>query len=869
MLYNVDIRQFKGENMKDLFEKLTNALNESVESAVSLALHSKNQEVVPMHLLWGLITNTNSLLVTSLNKMGASKEAIELDIKSRVEQLPKVSTVTKESIKLSRKLVESLQKAEGIMHQNGDSFIAVDSWILANFDELGLDKFVDKLEFKKTIEAIRGGAKVDSKSAEEKLEALEKYGIDLTAKAREGKLDPVIGRDEEIQRMMQILIRKSKNNPILLGEPGVGKTALAEGLAQKIVNNEVPTSLQNMKLISLDMSTLIAGAKYRGEFEDRLKAVIDEVQKDGKVILFIDEIHTIVGAGASEGSMDAANILKPALARGELHTIGATTLKEYRKYFEKDAALQRRFQPVTVDEPSQNEALQIMRGIKEKLETHHNVQILDSALIGAVKLSSRYISDRYLPDKAIDLIDEATAELKMQIESEPFELSRVKREIETLKVEFEALKMEKSKKNDERVGEIEKEVANLEEQKNIIEARFNNEKEVFNGIASIKVKIDELQTQAKFAKRDADFNKAAEIEYGQIPKLQEEEQLLHKKWEQMQEDGVLLKNSVDEEMIATIVSKWTGIPVNKMLKDEKSKILHVEDELKKQVIGQDEAIKAIVRAIKRNKAGLSDQTKPIGSFMFLGPTGVGKTESAKAIAKFLFDDEKKALIRFDMSEYMEKHTVSRLIGAAPGYVGYEEGGQLTEAVRRKPYSVILFDEIEKAHPDLFNILLQVLDDGRLTDNKGVTVDFKNTIIILTSNIASSKIIDISDATLRKKAVEDELKHHFKPEFLNRLDDIVIFNPLGLEQIIKIVDIIISSLEKKLEEKEIKLEVSKEAKELIAQAGYDPIYGARPLKRAVYEYIEDRIAELILEEKLVSGSSLFVGKVGDELMFEIN
>lgn len=854
--------------MKDLFEKLTNALNESIESAVSLALHSKNQEVVPLHLLWGLITNTNSLLVTSLNKMGASKEAIELDIKSRVERLPKVSTVTKESIKLSKQLVDSLQKAEGVMHQNGDSFIAVDSWILANLDELGLDKFVNKLEFIKTLESIRAGAKIDSKSAEEKLEALEKYGIDLTQRAREGKLDPVIGRDEEIQRMMQILIRKSKNNPILLGEPGVGKTALAEGLAQKIVNKEVPTSLQNRKLISLDMSTLIAGAKYRGEFEDRLKAVIDEVQKDGKIILFIDEIHTIVGAGASEGSMDAANILKPALARGELHTIGATTLKEYRKYFEKDAALQRRFQPITVDEPSQNEALQIMRGIKEKLETHHNVQILDSALIGAVKLSSRYISDRYLPDKAIDLIDEAAAELKMQIESEPFELSRVKREIESLKVEFEALKMEKSKKNDERVDVIDKEVASLEEQKRTIEARFNNEKEVFNGIANIKIKVDELQTKAKFAKRDADFNKAAEIEYGQIPKLQEEEQELHKKWEQMEEDGVLLKNSVDEEMIATIVSKWTGIPVNKMLKDEKSKVLHVEDELKKQVIGQDEALKAIARAIKRNKAGLSDQTKPIGSFMFLGPTGVGKTESAKTIAKFLFDDEKKALIRFDMSEYMEKHTVSRLIGAAPGYVGYEEGGQLTEAVRRKPYSVILFDEIEKAHPDVFNILLQVLDDGRLTDNKGVTVDFKNTIIILTSNIASSKIIDISDKDERKKAVEDELKHHFKPEFLNRLDDIVIFNPLGLEQITKIVDIILDSLVKKLEEKEIKIEVSKEARELIAQAGYDPIYGARPLKRAVYELIEDEIAELILEEKLDSGDSLVVSKSGDELRFEI-
>ena len=858
--------------MKELFDKLTNAMNEAIQSGISLALHSKNQEVQPLHVLWGQLTNTSSLLNQAFNKMNIDKAALELEIKSEVEKYPKVSTVTKENIKLGRELVDTLQRAEGVMTQNGDNYLSVDTWLIANLDnskiKSSLSKFIDLLELKKTLEAMRGGKKIDSQSAEEKLEALDKYGIDLTKKAIDNELDPVIGRDEEIQRMMQILIRKTKNNPILLGEPGVGKTALAEGLAQKIADKDVPISLQNKRVISLDMSTLIAGAKYRGEFEDRLKAVIEEVKKDGNIILFIDEIHTIVGAGASEGSMDAANILKPALARGELHTIGATTLKEYRKYFEKDAALQRRFQPVKVEEPTQNESLQIMRGIKERLEAHHNVQILDSALIAAVKLSSRYITDRYLPDKSIDLIDEAAAELKMQIESEPFELSRVKREIATLKVEKEALLMEKSAKNDERLKEIEKEIADKEEKRLSLQTQFENEKDVFKEIAELKTKVDELRREAESAKRNGDFEKAAEIEYGDIPKYQEREKELNQKWEQMQEGGVLLKNSVDDEMIATIVSKWTGIPVNKMLQSDKERILRVEDELKKRVIGQDSALKAISRAIKRNKAGLSDTSRPIGSFMFLGPTGVGKTESAKALATFLFDSD-KSLIRFDMSEYMEKHAVSRLVGAPPGYVGYEEGGQLTEAVRRKPYSVILFDEIEKAHPDVFNILLQVLDDGRLTDNKGMTIDFKNTIIILTSNIASDKIMAEGDASSKEKAVRDELKLHFKPEFLNRLDDIVIFNPLGLKEITSIVDIILKSLQDKLSERDITLTLSTDAKALIGEAGFDPVYGARPLKRAVYEMIEDRLAEMILEDKIVEGSHVDIVRDGDELIFNVS
>jgi ATP-dependent Clp protease ATP-binding subunit ClpB len=707
------------------------------------------------------------------------------------------------------------------------------------------------MELAKNIEAARGGAKIDSQSADETLDSLSKYGIDLTAQAAEGKLPPVIGRDEEINRVMQILIRKTKNNPILLGEPGVGKTALVEGLAQRIYNKEVPLSLQNKRVIALDMTALIAGAKYRGEFEDRLKAVVDEVKENANIILFIDEIHTIVGAGASEGSMDAANILKPALARGELHTIGATTLKEYRKYFEKDQALQRRFQPVSVDEPSVNQALQILRGIKESLEAHHNVTITDSALVAAAKLSDRYISDRFLPDKAIDLIDEAAAELKMQIESEPHALANIKRKIQQLNVEKEALKMEESEQNKKRLEEIEKELADAEEEKRKLETQFNQEKEIFEKIASLKAEVENKKREASIAKQNADFNKAAEIEYGLIPKLLEEEKALQEKWKEMQKNGTLLKNSVDEDSIASVVSRWTGIPVNKMLQSEKEKVLHVEDELRKEVVGQPTAIKAVSRAIKRNKAGLSSQNRPIGSFLFLGPTGVGKTQTAKTLAKFLFDSE-DAIVRIDMSEYMEKHSVSRLVGAAPGYVGYEEGGQLTEAVRRKPYSVVLFDEVEKAHPDVFNILLQVLDDGRLTDNKGVTVDFTNTIIILTSNLKP-----------------DDIKTAFKPEFINRLDDIVIFNSLGKEQIVDIVDLFFRDIAKKVEQRDITLELSKEAKEYIAEAGFDELYGARPLKRALYEIVEDKLADLILEGVVSEGSKVEFSVENGEIVVKVS
>jgi len=855
-----------------ILEKLTNQMQGTIESGVSLALHNKNQEVDPIHLVWALLTNSGSILHQALNKMNADKAAIELEAKSIANKLPTVSSVTKENIKLSQKLVRSLQNAEGAMAANGDQYLAVDAWLMANAGESfiaqTLGKYVDMNEYKKTLESIRGGKQIDSQSGDETLEALAQYGIDLNQKALDGELDPVIGRDEEVQRMMQILIRKTKNNPILIGEPGTGKTAIVEGLAQRIINKEVPLSLQNMRVISLDMSRLIAGAKYRGEFEDRLKAVIDEVKESANVILFIDEIHTIVGAGASEGSMDAANILKPALARGELHTIGATTLKEYRKYFEKDAALQRRFQPVKVDEPSINEALQILRGLKSRLETHHNVIITDAALVASAKLSDRYITDRFLPDKAIDLIDEAAAELKMQIESEPTGLSKAKREISTLQVEKEALKMEESDKNTSRLEEIEKELADLEEKRMALQSQFDNEKAVFNQIAEVKTTIGSLKTQAEHVKREGDFNKAAEIEYGQIPAEETKLQNLENKWTQMMSEGTLLKNSVDEEMIASIVSRWTGISVSKMLQGEKEKILAIESILKEEVVGQEEALKAVARAIKRNKAGLSDVNRPIGSFMFLGPTGVGKTQVAKTLAKFLFDSE-KALIRIDMSEYMEKHAASRLVGAPPGYVGYDEGGQLTEAVRRKPYSVVLFDEIEKAHPDVFNTLLQVLDDGRLTDNKGVTVDFKNTIIIMTSNIASDKIMTITDTEERRMAVNEELKRNFKPEFLNRLDDMVIFNPLDLDAITSIVDILFKDIQAKLAERDITITLSHNAKAYIAEAGFDPVYGARPLKRALYEVVEDRLAELILEDKVIEGSSVEFDVVDGEMEVKVS
>ncbi|EIO3772173.1 AAA family ATPase [Campylobacter upsaliensis] len=853
--------------MANLQDFLTDSMLSNVESAVSLAIHSKNSEVVPLHLLWALALDSTSLLSQICNKLNISKEALELEIKSQIKSLATSSNVSRDNIRISNELLNSLENAKGLMSANGDSYLSVDTWLIAEskrspIKEL-LGKFIDLNELKKELELLRAGRKIESKTSEDTMDALNKFGIDLTQKAQQNELDPIIGREEEIERTMQILIRKSKNNPILLGEPGVGKTAIVEALAQRIVKKDVPTSLQNKRLIALDMSALIAGAKYRGEFEDRLKSVVDEVIKSKNVILFIDEIHTIVGAGASEGSMDAANILKPALARGELHTIGATTLKEYRKYFEKDAALQRRFQPVSVNEPSINEALAMLRGIKEKLEIHHNVSITDSALVAAAKLSKRYINDRFLPDKAIDLIDEAAAELKMQIESEPSSLRKVRKELETLEVEKEALKMEQNEANEKRLEEIAKELANLKEEQNALNAQFENEKSVFDSISVKKKEIDMLKNEANLAKNKGDFQKAAELEYGQIPALEKEVLSLEEKWQLLSQNGVLLKNKVDEDLVAGILSKWTGISVQKMLKSEKQKFLEVEKHLKESVIGQDRALNALAKAIKRNKAGLNEGSKPIGSFLFLGPTGVGKTQSAKALAKFLFDDE-KAMIRFDMSEFMEKHSVSRLLGAPPGYIGHEEGGELTEAVRRKPYSVILFDEVEKAHKDVFNILLGILDDARATDSKGVSVDFKNTIIILTSNIASTAIMNLKGKE-QEEAVKAELKSFFKPEFLNRLDDIITFNPLGENEACEIVKLLFKDLQKSLENKGLKATLSDEAAKFIAKEGFDEDFGARPLKRAIYDKIEDKLSDMILSDTLSLNDTISIDLKENEIV----
>ena len=855
--------------MANIQDFLTDNMLSNLESAASLAIHSKNTEVVPLHLLWALSVDSTSILNQILNKLNISKEALELEIKSRISKLATSSNVSRENIRFSNELINSLENAKGLMSANGDSYLSVDTWLISESQKSPmkeiLAQFLDLKEFQKEFESLRAGRKIDSKTSDETLDSLNKFGIDLTLKASEGKLDPVIGREEEIERLMQILIRKTKNNPILLGEPGVGKTAIVEALAQRIIKKDVPRSLQNKKVIALDMSALIAGAKYRGEFEDRLKAVVNEVIKSENIILFIDEIHTIVGAGASEGSMDAANILKPALARGELHTIGATTLKEYRKYFEKDAALQRRFQPVNVGEPSVNEALAMLRGIKEKLEIHHNVTINDSALVAAAKLSKRYIADRFLPDKAIDLIDEAAAELKMQIESEPSSLRKVRKDIETLEVENEALKMENDEKNQKRLDEIAKELANLKEKQNALNSQFENEKSVFDGISTKKKEIDLLKNEASLAKTRGEFQKAAELEYGKIPNLEKEVEILEDKWKKMSENGVLLKNQVDEDLVAGILSKWTGISVQKMLTSEKQKFLEVEKHLKESVIGQDKALSALARAIKHNKAGLNTDNKPIGSFLFLGPTGVGKTQSAKALAKFLFDDE-KAMIRFDMSEFMEKHSVSRLLGAPPGYIGHEEGGELTEAVRRKPYSVLLFDEVEKAHKDVFNVLLGILDDGRATDSKGVTVDFKNTIIILTSNIASNVIMNLNGKE-QEDAVKNELKNFFKPEFLNRLDDIITFNPLGKDEAYEIVKLLFKDLQISLENKGIKASLSENAALLIAKDGFDPDFGARPLRRAIYDLIEDKLSDMILADELNENDNILIDAENDEIVIK--
>lgn len=853
----------------NMFDKLTNQMRDVLNNAAQFAIRHKNPQIEPIHTLLAMVSDSNLLFYQALEKNNENINNLIQKLTLEISKLPTVSHINPENMSLSKDLNNALQNALALATTEGDSFVGIDSFVRANLDShfKPFLQDIDKLELTNTLKNMRKGAKIDSQSSDDMLETLEKYGIDLTKMATQNSLSPVIGRNEEIERMMQILIRKTKNNPILLGEPGVGKTAVVEGLAIKIAKKEVPLSLQSKRVIALDMTALMAGAKYRGDFEERLKAVVDEVKKNDDIILFIDEIHTIIGAGASEGGMDAANILKPALARGELRTIGATTLKEYRKYFEKDAALARRFQPIPVNEPTQNEALQIMRGIKESLENHHNVSITDNALVESVKLSSRYITNRYLPDKAIDLIDEAAAELKMQIESEPKAISKIKREIETLEVEKVAINLDKSEDQDKKLQEIEKQLANYKEQLLSLQNTFENEKQIFSNIAKLKSDIESLKRESELARRNGDYAKVGEIEHGKIPKLQDELKDSESKWQDLQKNGSLLRNAVTKESIAEIVSRWTQIPVGKMLESEKEKILHIEENLKANVIGQDEALEAIAKAIRRNKAGLNDMNKPIASFLFLGPTGVGKTESAKALAQFLFDSQKE-IIRIDMSEYMQEIDVTKLTGAAPGYVGYEEGGILTEAVKRKPYSVVLFDEVEKAHPKVFNVLLQVLDDGRLTDNKGVVVDFKNTIIILTSNIGSDSILQMTDKEERKRAIDDTLRHFFKPEFLNRLDDKIIFNPLSKNDIRHIIDILITHVQDKLKDKNITLTVTDSMKDYIAESGFDQDFGARPLKRAIQRIIEDKLALLILQDEVKEKGEVVFDIRNNELSVQV-
>ncbi len=865
-------------------EKFTEKVQEALVNAKDIAVNEGNQAVDVEHLLVALAQQQDGLVPLILNSLKVDKSAFLNALYERISRFPKVEGSLSKEFYITSRLDALFKRAEAEATRMQDEFISTEHLFLAAMDDTELASLfngfgIRKQDVLKVITEIRGGRKVTDKTPENKYKVLEKYGRDLTDLARKGKLDPVIGRDEEIRRTMQILTRRTKNNPILIGEAGVGKTAIVEGLAQRIVAGDVPETLKDKTIFQLDLGALVAGAKFRGEFEDRLKAVIEEIKKaEGKIILFIDEIHTVVGAGATEGSLDASNMLKPALARGELRTIGATTIDEYRKYIEKDAALQRRFQPVFVKEPSIEETIAILRGLKEKYEVHHGVKIKDAALVAAAKLSARYITDRFLPDKAIDLIDEAASLLRMQIDSMPVELDELKRKIRMLEMEKKALEREKGDpQTAERLKQLEKELASLKEKDAVLTAKWRKEKEAINEIRQIKKQMDDLKTKAKLAERRGDLDEAARILYGEIPTLQKKLDEANKKLAEIQKDHPLLKEEVGEEEVAEVVSKWTGIPVSKMLESERDKLLHLEDELRKRVVGQDQAIKAVANAIRRARAGLSDPNRPLGSFIFLGPTGVGKTELAKALAEFLFDTE-KALIRIDMSEYMEKFSVSRLIGAPPGYVGYEQGGQLTEAVRRHPYSVVLLDEIEKAHPDVFNILLQVLDDGRLTDSKGRTVDFRNTIIIMTSNIGSRYITEINAipgtreySTQYERVVErvqEEMRHVFRPEFLNRIDEIIVFNPLGMEQLKKIVDILLGYTMRKLKEREIVLKVSDEVKVFLANKGFDPIYGARPLRRTIQKYLENPLAEFILRNNVEKGAVIEAYMEKGEVKFKL-
>ena len=837
-------------------EKYTQKMQGAILDAQSIANSYGHQQLEIAHVHYAIISDSDGLIPKLLEAMNVDVNSLKADLKSYLEKLPKVSGGSAQ-LYMSSELNNVLTKAEKIASDFKDEYVSVEHLYLAILDSNNqevsrlMTKYgINKDEFMKALTMVRGNQRVTSQNPEDTYDALNKYGTDLVDAARKGKLDPVIGRDLEIRRAIEILSRRTKNNPVLIGQPGVGKTAVVEGLAQRIVNGDVPDGLKGKTIFSLDMGSLIAGAKYRGEFEERLKAVLNEIDKsDGNIILFIDEIHTIVGAGKTEGSMDAGNLLKPKLARGELHCIGATTLDEYRKYIETDAALERRFQKVMVDEPSVEDTISILRGLKEKFEIHHGVRITDNALIACATLSNRYISDRYLPDKAIDLMDEAAARIRTEIDSMPSDLDQISRKIMQLEIEKQALSKEDDKASKSRLDAISEELANLKTENDELMAKWSNEKNMIQELKNKKLKLDELRHEIESAEREYDLEKLAKLKYGELPSLEKEIEDLKNKTEQANESR-MLREEVGEEEIQAVISEWTGIPVSKLAESEREKLLHLEDILHKRVIGQDEGVKAVSEAILRARAGLKNENRPVGSFIFLGPTGVGKTELAKALTETLFDTEKN-LIRIDMSEYMEKHTVSRLVGSPPGYVGYDEGGQLTEAVRRKPYSVILFDEIEKAHPDVFNILLQLLDDGRLTDNQGRTVDFKNTIIIMTSNLP-----------------ESQLKTFFRPEFLNRIDDIVVFKSLTIEQIEKIVDLIIESLVKRLEERGIGLELSEDARRFIAKESYDEEFGARPVKRYVQKNIENQIAEMIISNEVIDGQTIEIIVSDNSLKFNV-
>ncbi|HVS87747.1 MAG TPA: ATP-dependent chaperone ClpB [Candidatus Acidoferrum sp.] len=858
------------------FEKMTVKAQEAVQSAQEVAGHHENQEIVPLHLLEAMVAQTDGVVPPLLARLGIRSETLSQDLRREVERLPKVQGFAQQH--MGRALNDVLEKAFDEATKFKDEYVSTEHLFLAiagqERDPAGKLLKQHGASHEAILQAltgVRGTQRVTSQTPEATYESLEKYARDLTDLARRSKLDPVIGRDEEIRRVMQILARRTKNNPVLIGEPGVGKTAIVEGLAQRIVSGDVPDVLKTKRLVALDLAALVAGAKYRGEFEDRLKAVLKEItDAEGQIILFIDELHTLVGAGAAEGAMDASNMLKPALARGELRAIGATTLNEYKKHIEKDPALERRFQPVLVSEPTVEDTIAILRGLKDRYEVHHGVRIKDAAILAAATLSHRYISDRFLPDKAIDLIDEAAASLRMQIDSLPVEIDEIERRILQLEIERQSLLKEKDAHSKERRGQIEKELAKLREDSSGRKARWQAEKEAIGKIRKLKEQIEQLKGEEQRFERAGELAKVAEIRYGKIAAAERELKQAEERFAAVQKDAPMLKEEVDEEDIAKLVSKWTGIPVGRLLEGEAQKLVRMEERLRQRVIGQEDALERVANAVRRSRAGLSDAKRPIGSFIFLGPTGVGKTELARALAEFLFDDE-KLMIRIDMSEYMEKHSVSRMIGAPPGYVGYEEGGQLTEQVRRHPYSVILFDEIEKAHPDVFNVLLQILEDGRLTDGKGRTVDFRNTVLVMTSNVGSTAIFELANkepGQARKLAME-ALRVAFRPEFINRIDEIVIFNPLGKEQLERIVGLLLKSVEKLLAERQITLELTPAAQELLLREGYDPAYGARPLRRTIQRMIQDPLAMQILEGTVLPGDRVRVDRDAkkDAMRFE--